>query len=43
MKLAFKVTNNMEKYETLSKGLDIAKEIKPKKLNVYSDSQLAMG
>lgn len=32
--LAFKATNNMEKYEALIKGLDLAKEMKPRKLNV---------
>lgn len=40
LRLAFKVTNNIVEYRALSKGLDLAREMKPKKLNVNSDSQL---
>lgn len=43
LRLTFKVANNMVEYEVLSKGLDLVKEMKPKKLNIYSNSQLLVG
>lgn len=43
LRLAFKVTNNMVEYRTLSNGLDLAREMKPKKLSVYSNSQMVIG
>lgn len=43
LRLAFKITNNITKYEALSKGLDLAKEMKHRKLNVPNDSQLVIG
>lgn len=33
--LALKVTNNMTEYKALSKGLDLVREMKSKKLSVY--------
>lgn len=40
LRLAFKVINNIAKYKVLSKSLDLVREMKPKKLNMYSNSQL---
>lgn len=40
LRSVFKVTNNMAQYEALSKGLDLVKEIKPRKFCIYNDSQL---
>lgn len=37
VRLKFKTTNNMVKYEALIKRLDLAKGIKAKRLNVYND------
>lgn len=38
LRLVCKATNNITDYGALSKGLDLVRKIKPKKLNVYSDS-----
>lgn len=38
LRLAFKATNNMEKYEALVKVLDLAKGMKHRRLNMYSDT-----
>lgn len=35
--LSFKAIDNSVKYEALVKGLDLAREIKLEKLNLYSD------
>lgn len=43
LRVAFNVTNNMVEYEKSTKGLDLVRKIKPKKLNVYNDSQLIVG
>lgn len=43
LRLTFKVTNNTVEYEALMKGLDLAKEMKPKRLNMCSDLQLVVG
>lgn len=34
------MTNNMAEYEALSKDLDLAKVMKPRKLSIHIDSQL---
>lgn len=38
LKLFFEATTNTTKYKALVKSLNLAKEIKPKGLNIYSDS-----
>lgn len=43
LRLVFKSTNNVAEYKTLIKGLDLAKEMKPRRLNIYGDSQLVIG
>lgn len=40
LKLSFKVINNVAEYGMLMERLDLAKEMKSKKLNVYNDSPL---
>lgn len=37
LKLEFKIINNIEEYETLIKGLDLAKGMKLERLRVYSN------
>lgn len=37
LRLVFKVINNIIEYETLSKNIDLVKEIKPKKVSIYND------
>lgn len=38
LNLAFKAINNMPKYRTLFKDLELVRKMKPKKLNMYNDS-----
>jgi len=40
LRFSFKTTNNEAEYETLLAGLRLAKELKAKRLAVFSDSQL---
>lgn len=42
LRLVFKVTNNVAKYEVLIKGLGLARRMKSRKLNVYNDLQLVV-
>ena len=42
LKILFKASNNAVKYEAMIAGLNLAKEIKPKTLIIYSDSQLVI-
>lgn len=37
LKLAFKATNNVAEHKALCKGLELIREMKPRKLSMYSD------
>lgn len=43
LRLVFKAINNMVEYEAFSKGLNLIKGMKLKKLSVYSGPQLMVG
>ena len=43
LRFSFKTSNNQAEYEALIVGLQIAKDLKIKKLRAYSDSQLVVG
>ena len=42
LRFGFKASNNEVEYEALIAGLNLAKEIKVKSLEIYSDSQLVV-
>ena len=42
-RLQYQITNNEVKYETLLKGLELAKSIGAKSILILGDSQLVMG
>ena len=43
VRLQYQITNNEVKYETLLKGLELAKSIGTKSILILGDSQLVMG
>ena len=43
VRLQYQVTNNEVEYETLLKGLELAKSIKAESILILGDSQLVMG
>ena len=43
VRLQYQATNNEVKYETLLKGLELAKSIKAESVLILGDSQLVMG
>ena len=43
VRLQYQITNNEVEYETLLKGLELAKSIEAKSILILGDSQLVMG
>ena len=43
VRLHYQITNNEAEYETLLKGLELAKSLRPESVLVQGDSQLVIG